>query len=55
MLPSDIILIIDSFIPKKKKEPVSPSFEKQITKIQNMKLKGKSANYLKGFEDFCLD
>ena len=33
----------------------SPYLGKELIKIQNTVLKGKSADYMKGLEDFCLD
>ncbi len=57
ILPQDVIHVIDKFFeyPKKKKTPpVSPSFQKEIKKIQ-LSPKTKSAMYMRGLEDFCLD
>lgn len=55
--PLDLFNLILSYMPKykKNKKEVSPSLQKQLTKIQSMKLKGKSAMYMKELEDFCLD
>lgn len=58
LLPNDLIRVIDSFCdyPKKKKSPsVSPSMQKELKKIQTMKIRVKSNMYMKGLEDFCLD
>lgn len=57
LFPEDIVTYIDTFIPyyKKKKEQCSPSLQRELTKIQNMKLKGISNTYLKNFYDFVLD
>jgi len=33
----------------------SPSLQKELTRIQTMKLKGKSAMYMRELEDFMLD
>ncbi len=57
ILPFDLIYVIDSYLPRpyKKKKEHSPSMQKQLTKIQNMFLKGKSGMYMKYLEDFCLD
>jgi hypothetical protein len=33
----------------------SPQFMKDMTKIQHMKLRGKSPHFMKGLEDFILD
>lgn len=53
--PVSLVKIIISYLPKIQKKEVSPSLQKQLTKIQSMTLKGKSSMYLKDFEDFCLD
>jgi hypothetical protein len=56
-LPDDILRHILAFIPKppKKKKSVSPSFQKELYKIQNMCLKGKNNMYMRDLEDFLLD
>ncbi len=57
ILPQDLIYVIDKYFeyPKKKKTPpVSPSFQKEIKKIQ-LSPKMKNAMYMRGLEDFCLD
>ncbi len=42
--------------PKKVNTPkTSPSLEKELHKIQKIKLKGKNSMYLMGLDDFCLD
>lgn len=53
----DLIYNIDSFIqkPYRKKERVSPSLQKELQKIQLMRLKGLKSTYLRDFENFCLD
>jgi hypothetical protein len=55
--PSDVLYVIDSFIPRppKKKKQVSPSLQRELCKIQHMKLKGKSDMYLCDLIDFVLD
>lgn len=56
--PLDILRAIDSYLPhiKKEKSPkTSPSLEKELRKLQSRALKGKSAMYLKDFDDFILD
>lgn len=58
ILPDDLIYVINSYLPrpvKKKREPVSPSMQKELTKIQSGMLKGKSGMYMRGLDDFCLD
>jgi len=57
VLPQDLVYVIDKFFeyPKKKKTPpVSPSFQREITKIQ-ISPKRKHAMFMRGLEDFCLD
>jgi hypothetical protein len=58
ILPDDLIYVIHTFLPrpvKKKKEPVSPSLQKELTKIQSVVLKGKIGMYMRDLDDFCLD
>lgn len=57
VLPEDIVTYIDNFIPfrKKIKKEYSPSLQKELTKIQNMKLKGLNNMYMKNLYDFVLD
>jgi hypothetical protein len=33
----------------------SPTLQKELQKLQNLTLKGKSANFMKDLDDFCLD
>jgi hypothetical protein len=56
-LPIDIVNVILTYLPKhrKQKPKISPSLQKHLEKIQSMTLKGKSATYLIGLDDFCLD
>jgi hypothetical protein len=57
-LPCEIVHHIYSFLPHMEKETpktVSPSLQKELKRIQNMRLRGKSSTYMKDFEDFCLD
>lgn len=58
ILPMDLVYVIYTFLPKppkKKKEQVSPSFQKELQKIQSLELKGKNGMYMKGLDDFVLD
>ncbi len=57
ILPMDVVREIDKFFPypKKKKESVSPSMQKELHKIQTITLYGKSPMYMKGLIDFVLD
>jgi hypothetical protein len=57
IFPSELISYIDQFIPfrKKIKKTTSPSLQKELYKIQNMKLKGVSNMYMKDLYEFLLD
>lgn len=57
ILPGDIVTHIDKFLPYPKKQKIihSPSLQKELTKIQNMKLKGLNNMYMKNLYDFVLD
>lgn len=58
VLPTDLIKVIYTYvppIPKKKKLNVSPSMQKELSKLQSVTLKGKSGMYLRDLDDFCLD
>jgi len=57
ILPMDVVREIDKFFPypKKKKESISPSMQKELQKIQTLNLRGKSGMYMKDFIDFVLD
>lgn len=58
ILPLDLVYHIYTFLPKpvkSKKKEVSPSFEKELRKIQSVELKGKSGMYMRDLEDFLLD
>ena len=58
LFPEDIVKHIYSFIPYPKKQTspnTSPSLQKELQKIQSIKLTGKSAMYMKDLEDFLLD
>lgn len=56
--PLDLVYVVHSYLPrpiKKKPERVSPSLQKELQRIQSIELKGKSAMYMKGLDDFVLD
>jgi len=58
ILPLDLIYQIHTFLPKQaksKKKEVSPSFQKELQKIQSIELKGKTGMYMRDLEDFLLD
>jgi hypothetical protein len=57
-LPMEIVHHIYSFVPHIEKvspKIPSPSLQKELRRIQFTNLKGKSAMYMRGLEDFCLD
>jgi hypothetical protein len=58
ILPLDLVYVIDSFLPrpiKQKKKQLSPSFEKELRRIQTIQLRGKVGTYMRNLEDFLLD
>ena len=57
VLPMDVVREIDKFFPypKKKKQSVSPSMQKELQKIQTLNLRGKTGMYMKDLIDFVLD
>ena len=58
LIPDDILRIINSYtphLPKKPSPKTSPSLQRELTRIQSACFKGKSAMYLRGFDDFILD
>ena len=58
LYPEDIINHIYSYIPYPKKHSSpnsSPSLQKELQKIQSVKINKKSEMYMKDLEDFLLD
>ena len=58
LLPLDVIWYISTFVPhleKRQTPSSSPSLQKELTRIQTINLKGKSAMYMRDLEDFLLD
>jgi hypothetical protein len=58
LFPEDVVKYIYSYIPYPKKQSspnTSPSLQKELHKIQSIKLSGKSGMYMKDLEDFLLD
>jgi len=58
IFPVELVRIIHSFIPhpkKKKEQPVSPSLQKELHRIQTIGLRNVPAMYMKGLIDFCID
>lgn len=55
-LPDDIVNLILSYLPKKKKKGhISPSLQRELEKLQKLTLKGKCGMYLREFGDFSLN
>ena len=57
IFPPEVVNRIYSFVPHEKKERVekSPTFHKEMVKIQSSPLKGVNANFMYDLDDFCLD
>jgi hypothetical protein len=57
LFPQSVVNLIHSFVPKnpKPKTPVaSPAMDRDLRRIQNTILKGKSEMFLRDLEDFIL-
>jgi len=55
-LPDDIVNLIMSYLPKKKKKGhISPSLQRELEKLQKLSLKGMKSTYLREFDVFALD
>lgn len=55
-LPDDIVNLILSYLPKKKRKGhISPSLQRELEKLQKLTLKGKCGMYLREFGDFSLN
>jgi hypothetical protein len=57
MFPPEVLNRIYSFVPHEKKESVekSPTFHKEMMKIQSSPLKGINPKFMYDLDDFCLD
>lgn len=57
LLPSELVHVIYQYVPHMEKERPhhSPTLQKELQKLQTLNLRGKSANFMKGLDDFCLD
>ena len=57
LLPDYILGIIYSYLPhiRRVKKKHSPTLQKELTRIQYTRLSGKSAMFMRGLSDFCLD
>lgn len=54
-LPPEIVHLINSFVPHfPKQKPPSPNLERELKRIQVMKLNGKKSTFMRGLEDFML-
>jgi hypothetical protein len=54
--PSEVLHIIYSFVPHLPKEKqTSPSLQRELKKIQSLKLKGKTGTYMRDLDDFILE
>ena len=55
-LPDDIVNLILSYLPKKKKKGhISPSLQRELEKLQKLTLKGMKGMYLREFSAFVID
>jgi hypothetical protein len=56
-IPDDIVGVIESFLPKrsKKRKIFKPSIQREIEKLQKMKIKGMNDMYLKEFGALVID
>jgi len=60
LLPLDVIWYISTFVPHREKRQTTytygnPTLQKELKKLQTMKLKGKSEFYMRDLEEFMLD
>jgi hypothetical protein len=58
LFPLELVRLIDSFVPHNKKSishKTSPSLQRELARLQNKNLKGKSPTYMRGLDDFVLD
>lgn len=57
LLPDTVLDIIYSYVPhtKRPRKKHSPSLQRELERIQNLELSGKSANYMKGLSEFVLN
>ena len=58
--PVELVRLIHSYVPNyEKKSPKSsdpsPNLQRELTKIQNMKLRGSSPTYMYNLDDFLLE
>ena len=56
-IPDDIVGVIESFLPKrsKKRKIFKQSIQREIEKLQKLKLKGMNHMFLKEFGDLVID
>jgi hypothetical protein len=55
-LPDDIVNLIMTYLPKKKKKGhISPSLQRELEKLQKLTIKGMNGMYLREFSAFVMD
>jgi len=56
-IPDDIVGVIESFLPKrsKKRKILKQSIQREIEKLQKLKLKGMKDTFLREFDSLALD
>lgn len=56
-IPDDIVGVIESFMPKKskKRKIFKQSIQREIEKLQKLKIKGMNDMFLKEFADLVID
>jgi hypothetical protein len=56
-IPDDIVGVIESFLPKpsKKRKILKPSIQRELEKLQKIRLKGMKDTYLREFDVFACD
>ena len=55
-LPDDIVNLIMTYLPKKKKKGhISPSLQRELEKLQKLTIKGMNGMYLREFSAFVID
>jgi hypothetical protein len=55
-LPDDIVNLIMTYLPKKKKKGhISPSLQRELEKLQKLRIKGMNGMYLREFSAFVMD
>jgi hypothetical protein len=55
ILPKELIWLIDTYLENPRKKKASPSLQKELKKIQLVKVRNLPAMYMRDLEDFLLD